>query len=372
MSNKSLTILGILALVLFAAAVGVTLIGKEKPQASVANTYLIPGLETKNIAKIVLTTGDNPVTLQLDGDKFVIAEKSSYPAKLDAIEKLFNDCMGIKVGELITDNADNHADLGVTEDKARTLVRFYDKSDALITGLVLGNSAEDRPGTYIRLMDQNKVYLCERAPYIKAGATDYMDQQLTQIERDAIVKVSVTGPDGTYHLTRNDEGKVTLDAVPEGKQPKSSELENVYTVLTGLRSADVTTDATGLTFDYTYFCRLSDSTEYTFKLARKDDKTYLTAGAAFTDTTPVTITRDGSETEAEMKAKEAKLTARDAAEKFNQRHKGWVYEIGSWQAGKMTKSLNDLVEDIPQPEETPAEDTDAPAAEPQPDAAEQT
>ncbi len=368
MSNKNLTILGMVALVMFLAAAGITLIGKEKPQSAVANPYLISGLETKNIAKIALTSGGKPMTLQLEGDNFVIAEKGKYPAKLDAVDKLFSDCMGITISELITDNVDNHADLGVTEDKARILVRFYDNADALITGLVVGNSAEDRPGTYIRLVNENKVYLCERAPYIKASATDYMDQQLTQVVRDAIVKVNVTGPEGTYALTRDDKGSVVLDAVPEGKQPKGSELENVYTVLTGLRFTDVTTDAAGLTFDYTYFCRLSDSTEYTFKLAQKEGKTFLTAGAVFTDTTPVTITRDGSETEAELKAKEAKLTARDAAEKFNQRHKGWIYEIGSWQAGKMTQSLNGLVEDIPQPEEKTEETGEAPAAEPQTDA----
>ncbi|MBN2210907.1 MAG: DUF4340 domain-containing protein [Sedimentisphaerales bacterium] len=367
MSNKNLTILGIVAILMLAAAVGVTLVGREKSQAPLPNTYLIPGLQTQNIAKIVLTSGGKPVTLKLEGEQFVIVEKSNYPAKLDAIEKLFNDCMGIKIGDLITDNPANHADLGVTEDKAKTVVRFYDKTDALITGLIIGNSAEDRPGTYIRLNDQDKVYLCERAPYLRANAADYMDQQLTQVERDAIVKVKVTGPDGTYALTRNDEGKVTLDSVPEGKQPKDSELENVFTVLTGLRFTDVTTDTAGLTFDYAYFCRLSNATEYTFKLAKKDDKTYLTAMAAYTGAVPKGITRD--EPEEELKKKEAQLEARDAAEKFNQRHTGWIYEIGNWQAGKMTKSLNEVVEDIPKPEEKTEENNDTPV-EPQPDAGE--
>ena len=48
--------------------------------------------------------------------------------------------------------------------------------------------------------------------------------------------------------------------------------------------------ATGkeLTFNRQFVCRLKDSTVYTMKIAQKDDKTFITCRAGFTDKTPVT------------------------------------------------------------------------------------
>jgi len=52
-----------------------------------------------------------------------------------------------------------------------------------------------------------------------------------------------------------------------------------------------------------------------------------------------------------MKEKEAKLLARDNAGKFTQQHQGWAYEIPSYKASYLTRSLNELLEDLPKPGE---------------------
>ena len=56
--------------------------------------------------------------------------------------------------------------------------------------------------------------------------------------------------------------------------------------------------------------------------------------------------------EEELKAKETKLIARDNAQKFAEKHKGWVYQIPENTAGNLKKDLNDLLEDKPEPEPT--------------------
>ena len=56
------------------------------------------------------------------------------------------------------------------------------------------------------------------------------------------------------------------------------------------------------------------------------------------------------ESEEELKKKEALLLAHDKAKAFTPRHAGWAYELSSWQAEKMCKSLADLIEDIPKEE----------------------
>jgi hypothetical protein len=109
-----------------------------------------------------------------------------------------------------------------------------------------------------------------------------------------------------------------------------------------------------LKFEKQYVCRLKDSTVYTLDVAQKDDKTYAACKAEYTDTTQVTKGSD-VESEEELKAKEAKLLARDKAQKFTADHQAWVYEIADWKAKNLTKELSDLIED----EEKPEEDADA-------------
>jgi hypothetical protein len=48
-----------------------------------------------------------------------------------------------------------------------------------------------------------------------------------------------------------------------------------------------------------------------------------------------------------LKKKEAKLLARDAADEFAEKHKGWVYQLPPGKAKNMTKPLAELLEDEP-------------------------
>ena len=44
------------------------------------------------------------------------------------------------------------------------------------------------------------------------------------------------------------------------------------------------------------------------------------------------------------------MTAQEKAVKFQERHKGWVYEIPSWKSEALGKPLYDLLEDLPKPD----------------------
>jgi hypothetical protein len=107
-------------------------------------------------------------------------------------------------------------------------------------------------------------------------------------------------------------------------------------------------------------CRLKDSTVYALRIAQKEDKTYVSCVAEFTDKTPVekaSVNQGGEvESEEELKKKEAKLLARDNATKFTAKHQGSVYEIADWKAKNLMKELADLIEDEEKTEENAAAD----------------
>ena len=322
----------------------------NRPRAGAEKSaFLIQGLDPANIDSIVLGTGKNEVTLKRDGRRFVATNKDNYLAESADINNLIASCLDIKVDELFTDNPSNHKDLGVTEEDAKYVVKFLKKGPGLMVGVVVGNSKEQGPGAFVRIIPGNKVYVTLERPLIKGHALDYIDRELVSVDRKNIESVTVISSDEAYTLKANDDGGgFILENHPPDKKLKDSECEAVFTTLNNLRLEDVMkapTTGKELAFNRQFICRLKDSTVYTMKIAQKDDNTFITCQAEFTDKTPVTKEEGIVESEEELKKKEAKLLARDKAEEFSSKHSNWIYEISENDAGSLVKKLSGLLEE---------------------------
>ncbi len=368
MSNKKLTILGIVAVVMVLWAVVQSRISNRPGAEPDRPVYLIQGFDPSGVDSIVIGTGEDAFTLKNQRGNFVVADKDNYPAKTSEINSLITKCLDIQTSEFVTDNPANHEDLEVTEEKARSVVKFMkaDPNSSLLTGIVVGKTKELGQGTYVRLLSSNtassnKVYVTSNAPWFGGDEMNYIDQELIAVKKEDIKSVTVSLPSGPYTLaTKEGSQDVVLENIPAGKKLKSSEAQSVFTALTSLRFDDVNKISPDMAFEKQYMCRLKDSTVYALRIAQKDDKTYVNCVAEFTDRTPVekaSIDQGGEvESEEELKKKEAKLLARDNATIFTTKHQGWVYEIADWKAKNLTKELADLIEDEEKPEESDATD----------------
>jgi len=366
MSNKKLTILGITAVLMVLWAVMQTRISNKSGVETTGLSYLIQGLDPSGVGSISIGTGKEAVTLKRQESGFVVVDKDNYPAKTSEINSLISKCLEIQTSEFVTDNPANFEDLEVTEEKARSVVKFMktDPNSPLITGVVIGKTTELGQGSYVRMLSSdpavsNKVYVTSNAPWFGAGAMNFIDQELISAKSDDIESVTVSSKDGQYTLRKKpDSQDIILDNMPAGKKLKSSDAKSVLTALTSLRFDDVKKLPSDMTFEKQYMCRLKDSTVYSLRIAQKDGKTYVSCVAEFTDKTPVekaSLNQGGEvESEEELKKKEAKLLARDNAEEFTKKHNGWVYEIADWKAKNLTKKLDDLLEDEKKPEEKAA------------------
>ena len=130
-----------------------------------------------------------------------------------------------------------------------------------------------------------------------------------------------------------------LDEFQEYKKLKDNH-KQAFSALESLRFNDVMAISSApkdLAFEQTYICRLKDSTVYTLEIAKNDDKNLIKCRAEFTDTEQV-IKENKVESQENLKKKEAKLLARDAAEQFNKNHSNWIYEIDDWKAKNLTKA----------------------------------
>ena len=351
MSNRKLAVLGIVAVFMVIWAVVQTRVSNRPNTETDRPVYLIQGLDPADIDSIVLGTGEDAVTLKRQQGNFVVVNKDNYPAKASEINNLITKTLEIQTSQFVTDNAANHEDLGLTEEKANTVVKFFKPDSSLLTGVVAGKAKELGQGTYIRLASSDTVYVAPSMPWLGGTAMSYIEQELVSVKREDIVSVTLSSENGEYTLKTTDDGKgVILENVPVGKKFKSSDGESVFTALTSFRFDDVMKKNGGLTFDKQYICRLKDSTVYTLNIAQKNDKTYVICESDFTDKTPVTIGLK-AEPEEELKKKEAKLLAQESAIKFARKHQGWVYEIAEWKAKNLTKKLSDLIEDEEKPKE---------------------
>ncbi len=353
MNDKKLTLLGIIAVGMVIWAVAQTRISNKIRVASGKSAYLIQGLETRDIDSITIGTGDDEVALKRQAEsQFVVANKDNYPAEMKQINDLITKCLDIQTTQFITEKKENYETLGVTEAKARNVVKFLKSDGSLLTGIIVGNARQTSQGSYVRLATNDKVYVAPDVPLLGSGSMNYINQELITVAPDNIESVTVISPDGQYTLKTKTEGEgIMLENIPAGKKLKDSDSKSVFNAATDIRFTDVrkqSAETNELNFDRQYICRSADSTVYTIKIARKDSKTFVLCQVEFTDTTPVTIKKEG-ESEEELKKKEAKLLARDKAKKFTAKHQGWIYEIADWKAQNLTKELWVLLEDEPKP-----------------------
>ncbi len=370
MSNKNLFILAVVTAVLVLLAVVQSQLSDDTTIETGTPSYVLQGFDPDNIAKIIVGSGDDAITLQRKGGQFVVANKANYPADTEAVNGMLTQVLDLQSREMYTDNPDNFDELGVTEEKASSMVRFMkgDPNAPLLAGLIVGKSQELGQGTYIRLLPDDKVYICNKSPYIPSSVSGYYEQELVSVEEDDIASVTVKGPDAQYTLKKaEDGGDVVLENMPANRTLKQSDADRVFSALTSLRCEDVQQGGAGLTFNRQYVCRLENETVYTINIAQQDEETYVTVQAKYTGEMPTKSAE--VESDEALKEKEAKLLAAEAAEKLATRHRGWVYKLTEWKAKTLVKPLDDLLEDEEEPEE--AED-DAAAAAVEPDTEQDT
>jgi hypothetical protein len=363
MTDKKLALLAIAAVIMAGWAI---LQNRLAQQAGSRDLFqrspLIQGLDPAAIDAVTMTSekGEKTLTLKKANGRFTVADKDGYPANVSAINTLLNNCLDIRTTERVTSNPSNHAELGVTDQTARYGVRFLNAEGKEIIGVLISETQSDRQGAFARLTTSDEVYFIQSAPWLSTGVMEYIDGVILEADRSTIRQVAVKGPNGDYVLNGADDGvTVTLDAMPVGKRFKGTAYRSVFGALGSFRFEDVMAvenTPEGLVYDRSFICRMEDTTVYAVMLATKDEKTYATVSAEFLDKTPVQVGR--TESEEELKKKEAKLLAMDAVKAFNDRHKGWVYQIASTKADDFYKPMVDLLEDIPVPE-SPNEPTAA-------------
>jgi len=360
MTNKKLLIMAVVALVMIVVNVVLYVGWSSRGGDFKRGTLLIQGLAPDNIAKITISGDKETLNLVRKDNRFVVKERQNYPAEMGEVNKLLLKCLKVRCDAKITESADNHDELGVGKDKPETgTVTFLDEKDKELIGIVVGKHASRGGGSYVRRSGQDVVYASEESVFLSAQPSNYMDTKLLEVKKDDVAEAIIKSKDKACTVTRDKDGKIVLNDVPKGKRPKESDVESVFDALSSLTLDDVAADASvAADPDTTFTCKLKEDKHivYVVQLAKRDDKHYIKVSAIGPTEDEVrkseAIARDGRlDGTPEGKKAAAILTGDNVTGTFNKRHSNWVYEISSWSAGKMRKGIEDLIEDIPKPDD---------------------
>ncbi len=124
-------------------------------------TKLLPNLATEagKTARIEILQGTDKLTLEKQGDKWVIASRDGYPASTERVRALVAGLTDAHLLEAKTRNAERLKVLSLEEPDAKTansrLVRLLDDKGTVLGEVIAGKSRSDAggasaSGTYVR------------------------------------------------------------------------------------------------------------------------------------------------------------------------------------------------------------------------------
>jgi hypothetical protein len=360
MTNKQLTILAIVTVVMVLATVLMHVGTGDTSSDFVSGAMLIQGLDPESIHKIVIKSKSGTVTLTRKEDAgFVVGERNDYPASMMAINELIRESLDIRCKSKITDSKANHEELGVGESGEDTLsVSFIGADDKPLITYIKGKDAAVG-GMHVRLAGNDTVYASDGYVPIDGSTANYLDKEIVRTLRHEIRRVEVTIGEDAYAINTGKDSKnpdPVLENIPKGKRAKKADVADVFGALGSFDITDVAVASKmTLAWDTTYVCRLKSGLSYMVRLAKDGEKHYASISAKGPTPRRITIGQDDSV--AELRRKQNLRLAMNTPLLFNPEHAPWVYELSNWKAMNMRRPLAELIEDIPKhttPEEISA------------------
>ncbi|MEE2886784.1 MAG: peptidylprolyl isomerase [Planctomycetota bacterium] len=347
MSNKKFNTLVIVTIAL--VVVSILMSGKKEMIVAgfVRGQDLIGYLDIDKLDRVEVQKGDEKVVAQKQGNRFVVENRSSYPADGGRINNLIDMCLKVKCVREISDAADTHVELGVDEGNAESVVVKFRSGDKDLAAFIVGKKSDK--GEFVRRLGESKVYLSEEVLQVSSDTLEYVDRSLSNLDRERVQKVEMVGNGQPIIISKTKDDKIVLAGIPEGMMEQVGVPDRVLHMLCQLSFLDFMSeaDAKQMNFKFTYKCSLDSGELYTYKLAKKKDKWYAKASAEYTG--PESLSQEqvakGKEDPKVQKLNEAILQASKKIKAFNNRNRSWVYEFDGWIAENMTKAFADMIEE---------------------------
>jgi hypothetical protein len=346
MKTRTLLILsGLLAVLIIAGIITMRMNTRNAPD-SVMGAYLFRELPVNDIELIFIEGAGESVRLEKKSGKWVVGNRSGYPADFTMITDFVRALRDSKTGRSFEASDASMAGMslhdpsqdGVPDESKGIRVRLLDKDEKALADLVLGsrrNGSAGGPsgGRYVRFESSSTVYLVnETLELCKPYPAEWIKKDLLDIEASEIKAVACR-KDGTflYRFERGEGEKNFRPLIfPPGEKVDRQALKKLSGALASFRIKDVAPasgmdeTAFGTCLEYSLFdgrkisvCREDKGNGKTLPMVRV---------SAAIDTTHTAEQHSGETTPDDRIDEETAVETAKVQEIFS----GWIFELSSW------------------------------------------
>lgn len=206
---------------------------------------LLPGLDVQleSVTRVEIVPADSGATMTAEhrDGVWIVLEKSGHPADFKSLSELLTSLADLGIAERKTSRTENHARLGVAADGegAGTLVRVTG-SDTF--EVIVGKASEAR-GSFVRLAQEDQVYLTSAEVEIPDSAMSLIDPVVINIDSAEVMGVEISSQGSILKASRDTEsGDMVIENLPEGAELKYETIvDSLARTLINLRMTDVAT-----------------------------------------------------------------------------------------------------------------------------------
>ena len=332
----------LLVLTVVVAAVILLMPGPTGQESMFEVEPLLPGLkeEVNEIDRVrIVAAGNQEVISMVRTDDAWVEETHSYPADWSRLKTLLAELAQAQVIELKTRNPEYFGRLGLSgvdsSDSKAVLVELEGGNSPY--RILVGNTAQEREGHYLRLADSDQAVLIDRTLVVPRQPSEWLESEIIDIAADEVVEATITHRDGEVVSIRKvsaDDEDFSLQQVPEGREAQSAWVVNALGgMLSNLNLQQVVpVDEVDWSEAVNLRVLTADGVEVQARLASVDGGNWLRLEAL-----PYQgIAENGV----------SRAVADDTMERvdtINRRVAGWAYSLTDNQALQMKKRMDDLL-----------------------------
>lgn len=177
---------------------------EDKPEKVKEKVLTLDKAKVKDLT--LAGNGKEEVKLVKDGASWRMTAPQAAPADAQESESLLSSLEGLEIDEVVTETPAKLSDFGLDPPKSRVAVSLQ---GAPAQEVLFGDKTPDQGSVYARQPTRPRVFTVPAysAAVFDKKPFDLRDRDLLHLSRDAVRKVEVTGPEGTYALARDERGE---------------------------------------------------------------------------------------------------------------------------------------------------------------------
>ena len=288
-----------------------------------------------DITKVTLKNNASEVTIEKEGNFWVVKDGSNFRAKYYLLANLLSEIYALKAGQVINVRKSGYQKMSVADPdevttnaglRVETFLPDGKKASSFILGRTKMHSSDDDMtaraysmdalfvGQYLRLTDEEKPMLVRNIFRVNANPKDWRDPFILELKKDEIARI--TGQN--YILLAGGEGGELL--FEDGTKPNSGALLRLTETLSRLeaKEAEGASENAGGTY---LNVELMSGLNYTLYGKSEDGKdSFVSIKAAFK-------APDRGTNEVTRAEKDADLKAADEANQYNEWYGKFTYKV---------------------------------------------